>query len=210
MNIRHVAVATILSLALVGSASAAPSLVGIGAFAGDAAITFNGLANNTAITNQFGGVTFSGGLFADTGGGGGPGLLNGSTTADNYTNSPLGSFNNPIGLDFSPLVTRVGFDFSSGFNGPTVSITVFSSGGSTVFVLPTGLGLAQFIGITDPNGISRIEISMAGGTPNAAFVIDNLLVGGAMTPEPASMATWAVLGVAGGLWRRRQKAAAKA
>ena len=146
-------------------------------------------------------------------------LLNGfslSTTSDNvYTGRDFGGspganvssvlFAANMNLDFTPGVTAIGLDLQgwNSTNGPW-TVDVIGPGGSLgVYNLPTG----QFFGVISTSGpISRLFLDK----PNTGGTIDNLAFGlapAAEVPEPASLALWSLMSVAGlAAWRRRRKA----
>ena len=118
-----------LNLLLTVSASAAPTVIGIGAFSGsETVIDFETIVQNEQVINQFTpiGATFSGDLFGDT--------FNlgfffntapGSVIACNFINGTCESpddCNGSFTVDFSPPVIRVGFDTITAGFGTTVTL----------------------------------------------------------------------------------------
>ena len=124
-------------------------------------------------------------------------------------------------LDFSATsigtpqgVFGVGFDIAPNEEVfGTIAFVTFGDGSTANFVLPENFTSNEFIfwGITDPLLIQSIHFGLIDGAPNIAnnfqrMAIDNLTIGAAAVPEPATLALvgagLAGMGVAA---RRRRK-----
>ena len=169
-----------LNLLLAASASAAPTVIGIGAFSGsETVIDFETIGQNDQVINQFTpiGATFSGDLFGDTFNFNLGFFINtapGNVIACNFINGTCDSpddCNGSFTVDFSPPVIRVGFDTITAGFGTTV--TLFRSGGQTGgFFFGTSVP-DTFIGIEDLAGIDRVVVDAVGDEFGAAISINN-------------------------------------
>lgn len=174
---------------LAGSAAAAPIAVGEGAFSGSATlIDFNGTAFNQVIDNEYAplGVTFSGPLYAH--------IFSGDP-APSAANYPFGQAanTNPITIDFSSTMLRVGFDVATPTTGDTLTVAVSAfSGGNLVSTGNVLFGTGStwsFAGIEDSvNGIDRLVLSSISSTGSRGFAIDNFRfeAASAVVPEPSA------------------------
>jgi PEP-CTERM motif len=161
-------------------------LVGSGAFANPPVITFETIANGTAITNQFAaqgvilsnfwGDTSDTVYFPDSG----------SVVASNFS-GPAGCCQIPGTLTFSTLYTLAGFEIVS--NGDTTFNVTGADGITNTFILdarPTPSS-GIFVGFQDLAGITGISIGPSSAVNNA-FAIDNVrLEAPEAVPEPSTV-----------------------
>jgi hypothetical protein len=189
-----------------GRAAGAPILVGVGAFApSDTTITFNSLANETPITNQFSGlgVLYSGSLFAMTNPGDTaffPGNGGGVIASDwRYSIPGGGAPFSPIVATFSTNMARVGFYVET--NAPDDTRVTTSRAGNTtgVLVFPSVLQ-ASWFGVEDTAGIDKITIEVI-GPDNHFIAIDDFKFA---VPEPSSAGVMVGLSLLACLRRRRR------
>lgn len=172
-----------------------------------ATITFDGLAGNQAILDQYAalGVIFGAGwnarisnYFNATGGG--------STSASNFVPCCL----TPLDIFFTQAVNGTAFQYGSNpglstftafLNGAVVSQFTAVTGGS-------GFTTTEFWGFDQSVSLDRIRIDAV--NVNNAMTIDNLQVGVTATPEPATLMLLGT-GFAGvfGVVRRRRAAVTK-
>jgi hypothetical protein len=140
-------------------------------------ISFNSLANEVQITNQFSGqgVTFSGGIYAMTNSGDTsqfPSNGGGVIASDwKYSLSSLQSL--PITLTFTAIQGQMGFLTEMNTND-VVQITTLLNGVSHGAVSYTSVGLtAVFFGVKDPLGFNSVSITVTGPS-NHFLAIDDL------------------------------------
>ncbi len=171
-------VPVLLFLASPIASASGPVVIGPGAFSGnETVIDFESLAEAEQITTQFSalGVTFSGDLFGDTFN---PLVFEntdpGNVIACNFIDSTCGP---PVGcsgswtVDFSPPVTRVGFDVIT--NGPDdTTLTIFRSNVQTGSITFDTSLPDSFVGIEDSDGIDRVIVDAA-NIVNGAMSINN-------------------------------------
>lgn len=160
-------------------------------------ITFNGLTNEVAITNQYSaqGVTFSGGLFALTNSADLAYFTNpGGVIASDWKYS-LGSPTLPWNAGFTTPQVQVGW-LTELWSGDTITVTtkLNSSVTGTVTYLHSGASLTSFFfGIKAPGGFDSISVNITG--PNNHFIaIDDFRF--QAIPEPG---VTALLGIGLGL-----------
>lgn len=170
------------------------------AVAAPVSINFDDYAAGTAFTNQIAGVSFSltGGPHSDgapvTGGFGGPGLGN-STTTD-YPTAAI------LNLKFDGVASNVSFTFNNyGWNTWGAGATFFSAFSSSGTLLETGLvGPGGAFSLAS-SGIADLQFNNnTGGASNWLFTLDSLNaeVTANDVPEPVSLALFGLgaLGVA--------------
>jgi hypothetical protein len=160
-------------------ATAAPIAVGTGAFfAAAPLITFDDIADNTPILNQYAGlgVTFGPGLFGDhIPGDYGYFSSPGTAMARNADLTDL-SLYNPVVLHFSAPVVRVGM-FAKGWEGFRMTV----AGGSLDYDVSGQV--APFVGLEDLAGFTQVAIERVGS--NSGFLIDGLRFDLKSTPGTA-------------------------
>lgn len=182
-------VALIIAIIAFAPKTGACAPIGQGAFSGAAKIvTFEGLLPGNSITNQFAGdgVLFSGGLYVD------PfpnSTIQGNVEATNFLNSA--TITNPIVASFPTPVFRIGFLVAGVSSPDSIRLSVFRNSVEVeALELITGATIAGgslpsvFIGVEQPLGIDRIEISNPPG--NGPFSIDDFRF--ESVPEPSSLA----------------------
>ena len=184
-----------------------------------------GLANNTAISNQFqsAGLTFSGAIRANSCG-------TGSWSGDGMAFNTLNTFgpgcttnnvNDAFALKINSAVSTLTFDAYLYDNSEATTLSIYKAGNLVSSIMLgsasyTGLGLDQYLTVgsrnfyngtgvssgilkIDGNGTTFDEVRFAenaGGAAEAYFVIDNARFDRAAVPEPTSAALFA-LGLAG-------------
>ena len=192
-----------LAFALGPAKFAAAEIITISGFSGsEAVITFDELAGTPAIGPfSIGAVTFT---EASTGSGG-PGWkllpfgFAGSTApslADNAGNSL-------ITLAFSIPVNRVGLVV--GVGPATYQVSIFGAANNlleSALVSLNGNFDGAFIGFQQPVNIARLQITESTGDNGLIGAIDNVRfesvrVNATPVPEPASLAIWSLISVAG-------------
>jgi hypothetical protein len=180
-------------------ANAAPISITMAAFDGtEDVIGFNGIIDDTVITNQLAGASFS----------------NLWGRGNNARNFDLGCTLNPSGgcdavtIDFDMTVSMFGIDMLTNDGTSSFQLSFFS--GATLinngfFTVATNTSFS-FYGFQDlVNGFDRVVID-AGNTSNRAMIVDNLRfnLASAPVPEPSIIALFG-LGLVGlGFARRRQ------
>lgn len=130
--------------------------------------------------------------------------LNIHTSNDRYCAGCNGSFR----LSFATTsvtatngVFGAGFDITAG--GGFIAYVTFGDNSTADYTLPTS---PAFWGITSPLEIQSIHLGLSGGAPttNGYLEIDNLTIGDAATPEPATLSLFGAGLLALGLARRKR------
>lgn len=199
-------IGALVSLASVSTADA--QLVRVnGPISNATKITFNALAANTPISNQFAsqGLTISSSCFrAQT-----------YYSASLYGGDPVQAANSDAnGLDCHehsayPTVT---FNFSSminyfGFIGASYSNIKLTDNNGNISIYAPPIPGGTFVGFIDADGFNTVTVSALGNQPNSALAIDDVTFGVQVvaTPEPASAALLLTGFVAIGAVARRKR-----
>ncbi len=160
----------------------------------------------TPLTNQYAafGVTFAN-AFID-----GQGLLFPNVNNPGLTNFDTTGFPivNPVSIFFNDVLSEAAFAIVTNQSPPDTTFEAYLNGNLVEsFTAPTDVfNPNNFFGFT---GIAFNEIRVSGGGINNALAIDNIQLGPqANVPEPATMAIFGGLAVAGIAGYRRKQAAA--
>lgn len=192
---------------IVSTANAAPIIASpTGLASPDSTVTFSevALANGTLITNQFAayGVTFAGAYMNPQGG---------FITPPNAGNfqQPDGPtvFSNPFSIFFNTPQEAAAFEYLS---NPGTTLFEARLNGNLVESFSTATALSPLFYGFQSIVFDEIRVTAPLST-NQAALFDTIQLQAAEVPEPASLALWSLISVAGlAAWRRRKLANAVA